>query len=257
MPAAELRELNGECLGDKGCYCLRSKPGSRGYQNKNLWLAERFAEGLKYVRIMEDGKHAGFIEYTPIEFSSRAVYGENYLVIHCLWVHVTGKGYASQLIERCLEDARKQQKAGVVVITNPDTSWTPSADIFIKHGFVEKGRAPYGFQLMVHKFADDTDPYFPDNWEKRLEPFQELTILRMPQCPFVEIAADNLTAAAEKLGLKANIIELTSREELLQLSPTPYGIYGAVYKGTLISYHRLTVHSAVKRLKALGGLDQI
>ncbi|MGD6893501.1 N-acetyltransferase family protein [Bacillus infantis] len=253
MPAAVLKELNGECLGE-GCYCLRSKPGSSGYQNKNLWLTERFTEGLKYLKVLENGRQAGFIEYTPIEFSSRAVYGENYLVIHCLWVHVTGKGYASQLIERCLEDARKQQKAGVIVITNPDTSWTPSADIFIKHGFVEKGRAPYGFELMVYKFGDDPDPYFPGDWKKRLEPFEELTILRMPQCPFVEIAADNLTAAAEKLGLRANIIELTSREELLRLSPTPYGIYGAVFNKRLISYHRLTVHSAVKRLKALGGL---
>ncbi|MCP1157222.1 MULTISPECIES: GNAT family N-acetyltransferase [Bacillus] len=253
MPAAVLKELNGECLGE-GCYCLRSKPGSSGYQNKNLWLTERFTEGLKYLKVLENGRQAGFIEYTPIEFSSRAIYGENYLVIHCLWVHVTGKGYASQLIERCLEDARKQQKAGVIVITNPDTSWTPSADIFIKHGFVEKGRAPYGFELMVYKFGDDPDPYFPGDWKKRLEPFEELTILRMPQCPFVGIAADNLTAAAEKLGLRANIIELTSREELLRLSPTPYGIYGAVFKKILISYHRLTVHSAVKRLKALGGL---
>ncbi len=110
---------------------------------------------------------------------------------------------------------------------------------------------------MVHKFGDVPDPYFPDDWESRLEPFEELTILRMPQCPFVDIATDNLTAAAEKLGLNTNIIELTSREELLRLSPTPYGIYGAVFKKRLITYHRLTVHSAVKRLKALDGLGQI
>jgi L-amino acid N-acyltransferase YncA len=255
MKTAELLELNEECLGDKSCYCLRSKPDSRGYQNKNLWLAERFAVGLKYLKVLEDGKQAGFIEYAPIESSSRVVHGENYLVIHCLWVHVTGKGYASLLIEKCLEEARKQKLAGVIAVTNPDTSWTPSADIFIKHGFVEKGRAPYGFELMVHKFGDAPDPYFPDDWEKRLEPIQELTIIRMPQCPFVEIAADNLITAAGKLGLKANIIELTNREELLRLSPTPYGIYGAVYKKTLISYHRLTVHSALKRLKALEGLE--
>lgn len=51
----------------EGCYCLRSKP-------------------------------AGFIEDTPIEYSSRVVYGENYIVIHCLWVNITGKGYTSKLI---------------------------------------------------------------------------------------------------------------------------------------------------------------
>jgi len=39
------------------------------------------------------GGMAGSIEYTPIEYSSRVVYGENYLVIHCLWINITGKGY--------------------------------------------------------------------------------------------------------------------------------------------------------------------
>jgi hypothetical protein len=78
----------------------------------------------------------------------------------------------------------------------------------------------------------------------------------MPQCPYVEVAADNLTIAAEKLGLRVYIIELKNREELLRLSPTPYGIYGAFYKKTLISYHRLTVHSAMKRLRALAELER-
>ncbi|WP_218240783.1 hypothetical protein, partial [Pseudomonas sp. 2822-17] len=95
----------------------------------------------------------------PIESSSRVVYGENYLVIHCLWVHVTGKGHASKLINRCIEDARAQNKNGVIVITNPETSWTPSKDIFIKHDFELIDQAPYGFELLVHKFAEAADPY--------------------------------------------------------------------------------------------------
>lgn len=36
----------------------------------------------------------------------------------------------------------------------------------------------------------------------------------------------------------------------LRLLPTHYGIYGVIYKNKLIKYHMLTVHSAIKRLKA-------
>jgi len=79
----------------------------------------------------------------------------------------------------------------------------------------------------------------------------ELTILQMPQCPYVEVAADNVSQAAAKLGIQSNTIVLKDRNELLKLAPTPYGIYGVIYKGRLISYHRLTIHTATKRLKEL------
>jgi L-amino acid N-acyltransferase YncA len=251
LDTIKIVELNETNLDEQGCYCLRSKPNSTGYLNKNQWLKGHFSEGLKYVKMMEDGKPAGFIEYTPIESSSRVVYGENYFVIHCLWVNVTGKGYASRLIQKCIQDAREQNKAGVIVVTNPDTSWTPSKDIFLKNNFVEISTAPYGFELLVYKTDDAPNPYFPENWDDRLELFEDLTIIRTHQCPFVDIATDNVVDAANKLDIDAKVIELQNREELLKWSPTPYGIYGVVYKKQIISFHRLTVYSAMKRLKEI------
>ena len=243
-----LSELN---LEEQGCYCLRSKPNSTGYIRKNNWLKESFREGLKYIKLMEDSKPAGFIEYTPIEYSSRVVYGDNYLVIHCLWVHITGKGYASKLINQCIHDAKEQKKSGVIVITNPETSWTPSKDVFLKSNFIEVDQAPYGFELLVHKLEEAADPFFPNDWDERLAAFKELTIVRTPQCPFLNIATDNVIEAAKKLGIKGTIIDMKSREELLRFSPTPYGVYGVVFNNQLLSFHRLTVHSAMKRLKGM------
>ncbi|QQZ08742.1 GNAT family N-acetyltransferase [Heyndrickxia vini] len=251
MKTIEFIQINKENLDDQGCYCLRSKPNSTGYTNKNEWLIGQFHEGLKYIKIMEDNKHAGFIEYTPIEHSSRVVYGENYLVIHCLWVNITGKGYASKLIQTCIQEAREQRKDGVIVVTNPDTSWTPSKEIFIKNNFIEVDTAPYGFELLVHKFGHSPNPYFPTDWENRLKPFTNLTIIRTQQCPFVDIATENIIKGANRLGIQADIIDIQSREELMRLSPTPYGIYGVIFKKTFITFHRLTVHSALKRLKEL------
>lgn len=253
MQQVELVELNEANMESAGCYCLRSKPGSSGYINKNGWLLGRFQEGLKYLKISENGKAAGFIEYTPIEYSSRVVHGENYMVIHCLWVQITGKGYASALIERCLQDAREQGKDGVIVITNSNTSWTPGKDVFLKHQFEEIEQAPYGFELLAHKFGKSPDPYFPKDWEERLNRISGLTILRTQQCPFLDIATDNVVEAAKKLGIRPEIIDMKSRDQLLRMSPTPYGVYGVIYRNQLISFHRLTVHSAMKRLKELSG----
>jgi len=251
LESIEIVELHEENLHDEGCYCLRSKPNSTGYINKNNWLLGRFNEGLKYIKIMENDKPAGFIEYTPIENSLRVVYGENYLVIHCLWVNVSGKGYASKLINKCIQDAKDQNKDGVIVVTNSDTSWTPSKDVFIKNNFIEVDNAPYGFGLLVNRFGNSPHPYFPNNWEDRLTSFDGLTILRTEQCPFLDIATDNVVKGADKLGIPAEIIDIKSREELLRLSPTPYGVYGVIFKKKLISFHRLTVYSAMKRLKGL------
>lgn len=251
MKTVKKVKLDAQNLAAEGCYCLRSKPNSAGYINKNNWLMDRFNEGLQYIKIMENGKPAGFIEYAPIESSSRVVYGENYLVIHCLWVQITGKGYASRLIKQCIQDAKEQNKAGVIVVTNPETSWTPSKDIFLKSNFIEIDHAPYGFELLVHKFGESPNPYFPNDWDERLKRFDHLTILRTQQCPFVDVATKNVVAAADKLGLPSEIIDIENREELLSLSPTPYGIYGVIYKHKLISFHRLTVHSAMKRIKEL------
>lgn len=248
----ELVELESSMLEGIGSYCLRSKKNSTGYINKNKWLEKSFKEGLRYIQLMEGAKQVGFIEYAESEYSSRVVHAENYFVIHCLWVSQTGKGYGSKLIKRSIEDARMHSKKGVVVVTNSDTSWTPSRDIFLKHDFKLVDKAPYQFELLVYQFdSEDSLPYFPINWDERVGKFQELTILRSFQCPYVEVATENIVKGATKLGLNVNIIDLTNRKELMELSPTPYGIYSVIYKGKLLSFHRLTVHSVIKRLKEM------
>lgn len=251
MQAIQMIELNQQNLEEEGGYCLRSKPLSTGYQNKNNWLKDELAAGLKYIKLMENGKQAGFIEYTAAEYSSRVVHANDYMIIHCLWVNISGKGHGTRLIHKCIEDARQQNKCGVAVITNSDTSWTPSKDIFLKNGFTLIQEAPYGFELLVHPLKDGPLPFFPNNWEERLKTSDELTIFRTNQCPFVDVATENMLEGARKLGLEAKVIDMKNREELMALSPTPYGIFGVTYRGQLVTFHRLTVHSAIKKLKSL------
>ncbi len=244
--------MNGELLEGIGSYCLRSKKNSEGYQNKNKWLNQQFEKGLQYIQLLENHKQVGFIEYTDAEYSSRVVYADGYVVIHCLWVSVVGNGYGTRLLAKCLEDAKMRGKKGVVVITNDKTSWTPSKDLFLHHQFQLIATAPYDFELLVYPFSEDVDlPYFPENWQERLVNFKNVTILRSFQCPYVEVATENILVAATKLGISVDVIDIQNREELMEKSPTPYGIFSFVYKGQLISFHRLTVHSVYKRLQKL------
>ncbi len=56
---------------------------------------------------------------------------------------------------------KEQNKDGVIVITNTDTSWTHSKEVFLKNNFIEVDNAPYGFELLVYKIGQSPDPYFP------------------------------------------------------------------------------------------------
>lgn len=110
--------------------------------------------------------------------------------------------------------------------------------------------APYGFELLVHPFETSTaQPVFPKNWEERANQFKKLTILRSFQCPYVEVATQNIIEGANTLGLEVKVIDFKSKEELMEQSPTPYGIFSVVFKGKLVTFHRLTVHSVIKKLK--------
>ncbi len=248
----QMVELDKKILKGTGSYCLRSKKKSEGYLQKNKWLNNRFDEGLKYIQLFENNKQVGFIEYAVAEYSSRVVHADNYLVIHCLWVSEVGKGYGTKLINTCIEDAIGQSKLGVAVVTNTATSWAPSRDIFLRNNFILVDKAPNNFELLVYQFNDNKAlPFFPTNWEERISKYDRLTILRSFQCPYVEVATENIMVAASKLGFEVEIIDLNSREDLMQLSPTPYGIYSVLFKKQLITFHRLTVHSVMKRLKEL------
>ena len=250
MNNVQLVELNEDNIRKKGLYCLRSMKKSDGYKQKENWMKERFSKGLTYLLLQKDQKSVGFIEYAPAEESWRVIHADNYFVIHCLWIGHPGQGLGSFLIHQCIEDAKKQNKHGIVVLTNCDTSWAPCSDIFIKNHFklVEKG--PYSFDLYAYKFADAPDPYFPNNWDERLRRFGDgLTIIRTNQCPYLEVATKNVVEAAKSVGIQPDIIEMNDRNKMMELAPTPYGVFNVVFNGELIAFHRLTPRSFAKKIK--------
>ncbi len=231
-------EVNSENASEKGFFCYMSKRKSEGYQRKLKWLRERFDEGMK-VRML-DLRHGGrgFIEYIPGEFAWRATNAKGYMVIHCVWVagKSKGKGYATLLLNECVKDAKKKRMKGVAVVTS-EGNWLVGKKFFLKHNFESTDQYP-PFALMVKKFGNAQSPYFSGDFEERLTAYGKgLTIIRSDQCPYIDAAVKAALDAANELGISTKVIEWKSSEDVRKMSPSPYGVFGIVYDGKLVSYH--------------------
>ena len=214
-----------------------SKKKSEGYQRKLRWFKDRFAEGMRIKMLALPER--GFIEYIPGEHAWRAAHADGYLLIHCLWVvgKSKGKGFSSALLDACVADAKKQRMKGVAMVTS-EKVWMAGRRVLDKHAFECVDMASPAFSLMVKKLGKHPSPSFASDWEEKSRAFGKgLTVIRSDQCPYIVDAADTAVAAAATAGVKSRIVELRSREDVMQLSPSAYGVFGLVLDGKLLSYH--------------------
>ncbi|MBL8061528.1 MAG: hypothetical protein JNK32_00795 [Anaerolineales bacterium] len=238
----EIKTVDASNVDEAGFFCYMSKRKEPGYKQKRDWLEARFAEGMKIKVIHEiGGRDTAFIEYIPGEFAWRAVHAKGYMVIHCLWVvgKGKGKGYGKVLIEECIRDARAQKMKGVAMLTSSHT-WLVGKEIFERNGFSEVDSAPPSFQWMVKRFGSAPEPGLPSDWEERARAFgRGLTVIRTPQCPYIENATSGILSFAEARGIKSRVVELKSAREVQERSPFAYGVFGTVLDGKPLAYQYL------------------
>ena len=237
--AVGILEVGSDNVERTGFFCCMSRKKSDGYQRKLAWLKARFAEGLR-IRMLALPER-GFIEYTPGEHAWRAVHADGYLVIHCLWVvgKSRGKGFSAALLDSCIADARTQKRNGVAVVVSEQV-WMAGRRFFDQQGFECVDTAPPAFALVATRFASHPLPTFAGTREQKARAFGKgLTVIRSDQCPCIVDATAAALATAGKAGVKSRVVELESRGDLLRLSPSPYGVFGLVLDGKLLSYHYL------------------
>ena len=238
----EIKTINASNVDEAGFFCYMSKRKEPGYKQKRDWLESRFAEGMQIKVIHEiGGRDTAFIEYIPGEYAWRAVNAEGYMFIHCLWVvgKGKGKGYGKALIDECIKDAREQKMKGIAMLTSSHT-WLVGKEIFERSGFVEVASAPPSFQLMVHRFGAAPEPTLPSDWDARAKAFgRGLTVIRTPQCPYIENATSGILSFAEARGIKSKVVELKTAKEVRERSPFAYGVFGTVLDGKPLAYQYL------------------
>jgi predicted N-acetyltransferase YhbS len=225
--------------------CGYKDPTNTGFQNKLKWLQQQFKEGtrLKFLYCENLGA-VGSIEYMPGEKAWRGIHAPEYMVIQCIFImkkNFKGKGFGSQLIMACEEDAAGLRMKGVVAVTSKST-WMAKSGIFLRNGYECVEKAPPHYELVVKRFKKNAQPpHFSQSVHQHSSIYGKgLTIIHSDQCPYVaRTMAEIPTTAREEFGIEPSIIKLESCQ-MAQDSPNPYGVFSIVWNGDLVADHPIS-----------------
>ena len=123
--------------------------------SKKAWLSERMKEGLVFLKSVERGKC--FIEYIPAENAWCPIDANGYMHINCFWVSgsLKGHGYANDLLNACIADAKAQGKRGITVISSQKKMPFLSDPKYLAYkGFKVADTANPFYTLMYFPFVD-------------------------------------------------------------------------------------------------------
>lgn len=211
-------------------------------RRKIEWYREFYPKGLRIKAIIsKTGGYQGMLEYIPGKYAHRPVNAEGYLFIHCIFVgfknEFKGKGYATSLIQECINDARAQKISGVAVVTRKG-AFMAKRDIFIKNGFESVDDAEPDFELLALKFDKDAkNPSFKNISTERFQ--KGLTILRSAQCPYSVKNVDAIMETARRMKIPVNLVEL-KEVSAVQKAPCAFGTFCIIKDGNVLSHHPIS-----------------
>ena len=106
---------------------------------------------------------------------------------------------------------------------------------------------------MVKKFTDAPDPEIIDNFEVNLKKCADgITVFTSGQCPYMFDAVNIVVDFSQNHELQHQVVELKSRRDILDRSPSPYGTFSIVYDRQLLAYYYQLEKDLLKRLPEIG-----
>ena len=223
---------------------IRSKKIHAGIEAKRQWLSERLKEGHVFRKLQVKG--TVFIEYAPLETAWVPIAGTNYYYIYCLWVagEHKGKGYAKQLLEYCISDAKEKGKSGICMLgSNRQKHWLSDQGFAKKHGFKVVDVTDNGYELLALSF-NGTTPEFTRNVKNHKIGNQELTIYYDAQCPFIYQSVDVVRQYCEIHNIPVSLILIDTLQKAKEL-PSVFNNWGVFYKGDFITVNLLLDRKSV------------
>lgn len=220
------------------CCAISGKKHQVGVDIKKSWLKERLPEGHIFRKLDANGKV--FIEYAPLETAWVPVVSENYLYIYCLWVSGSfkGQGHGKNLLNYCIEDAKRQNKSGVCVISSQKkTPFLTDKKFVEKNGFEVVDQIAGGFELMALSF-DGTVPTFSESARKQTIADQELTIFYSQQCPFIPNGLKEMQEYCGEENIPLTLVPVDSLEKAKNL-PGIFNNWAVYYQGKFLTVHIL------------------
>ena len=208
--------------------------------SKKAWLAERFDDGLVFLKSVERGKC--FIEYIPAENAWNPLDAEGYMYIDCLWVSGSfkGHGYSNDLLGACLADSREKGRKGLCILSSAKKQPFLADPKFLKHkGFAVCDEADNGIQLWYLPFEKETEP--PRFKECARHPHIEekgYVLYYTSQCPFNAKYVPIVEQTARDHGIPFKAIHIQTKAEA-QNAPTPVTTYALFYNGEYLTNEQM------------------
>ncbi len=230
------------------CCIIRTRKPHPGVEAKRAWLLKRLEEGHVFRKLNK--KAVVFIEYAPLEKAWVPIVGENYLYIYCLWVtgEEKGKGYAKELMEYCLADAKSKGKSGVCMLgSQRQKAWLSDQSFAKKYGFEVVETTESGYELLALSF-DGTIPHFSQSAKKEKIENQELTIYYDDQCPFIHQYINMIKEYCRSQNQPVSFIYVDTLEKAKEL-PCPFNNWAVFYKGQFETVNLLNLESIKRILK--------
>ena len=208
--------------------------------SKKAWLAERFDEGLVFLKSAERGKC--FIEYIPAENAWVPISAGGYMYIDCLWVSGSfkGHGYSTDLLAACIEDSKEKGKKGLCILAAAKKKPFLADPKFLKYkGFSVCDEADNGIQLWYLPFeADAHRPQFRECAKHPRTDENGFVLYYTSQCPFNAKYVPVLEQTAEENDIPFHAIHIGSRDEA-QKAPTPITNYALFHDGEYITNEQM------------------
>jgi len=204
--------------------------------SKKAWLKERLNDGLVFLKSVERGKC--FIEYIPAENAWCPIEANGYMHINCFWVSGSfkGHGYANDLLNACIADAKAQGKYGITVISSPKKIPFLSDPKYLAYkGFKVTDKAAPNFTLLYLPFDSNAPvPQFKACAKHPKIGKQGFVVYYTHGCPFTAKYVPIVESNAKEKGIPFESVFIDSKEKA-QNAPMAWTNYAVFYNGNYIT----------------------
>ena len=242
-------QLTKENIEKEHICCAISNNRDVQVSSKKNWLADRFDDGLIFIKSVQRGKC--FIEYIPAENAWVPIVADNYMYINCLWVSgsLKGNGYASDLLNRCMEDSKAKGKSGLCILSSAKKkSFLADPKFLTYKGFGVCDEADNGIQLWSLPFEDGKKPRFKDCAKHPHIDEKGYVIYYTHQCPFTAKYVPIIEELAKAHNVPLKAIHIADKAAA-QNAPSPVTSYALFKDGEYMTNEILSEKKFLKMIE--------
>jgi len=247
-------QITDENLDKEHICCVMGLEKDPQVASKKAWLRERIGEGLVFLKADVRGKC--FIEYIPAEYAWVPIEADGYMHINCFWVcgSLQGQGHGSELLNRCIQDAKLKDKLGLTVISSARKKpFLSDPKYLAKKGFRLADTAGPYFELLYLPFSDDAAvPKFKKSAKEPAKDIKGFILYYTQGCPFTAKYVPLLEKCAKANNIPLTVIKINSRKEA-QSAPMAWTNYALFYNGKFITNEILTEKKFLALNQTLAG----